>query len=273
MQNESPISLRILLFCLVASVVILSYLTYDYIRHQHSFVVFCNVSKGYAVYIRSKKGLDVVVNTGPDKKIIECLSRYMPFFDRRIEYFILTNSSQSYIGGASYLLNRYRISNFYIADDIFAKNSTLNGVNKEKFNSFNTKRLSMVDSIYIEDSVFYIKKISSSVTEKYLLTFDTNQNKIYLMAELSGRTINNLLRSCYSCHDTKRVILQLPYLALDEKLLSILRSLADKGIVVIKATVTSQPSIRLSDMKERLNSIKFEYLISNQGKDIVISLN
>ena len=46
-------------------------------------IVFCDVGQGDATYIRVKNKVDVLIDAGPDKKILNCLGKHMPFGIKR----------------------------------------------------------------------------------------------------------------------------------------------------------------------------------------------
>lgn len=76
-------------------------------------VYFCDVGQGDGIFIRSPKGLDIVVDGGPDDKILSCLSNHMPFWDRTIELVILTHPHEDHLSGLIPILKRYTVLSFY----------------------------------------------------------------------------------------------------------------------------------------------------------------
>lgn len=71
-------------------------------------VVFCNVGQGDAVLITHKSS-QILVDGGPGKKVLECLERYIPFYDRRIEAVILTHGNADHSRGLEYVRERYTV--------------------------------------------------------------------------------------------------------------------------------------------------------------------
>ena len=71
-------------------------------------VVFCDVGQGDAILI--SRGTDqLLVDGGPDDKVIGCLSEHMPFYDRRIETVVLTHDDSDHSRGMSYVRDRYSV--------------------------------------------------------------------------------------------------------------------------------------------------------------------
>lgn len=87
-------------------------------------LVFCNVGQGDGVYIRFPDGRDALVDGGPNSKIIGCLSRHMPFWDRHINMVLATHPQNDHIGGIPEVLRRYQVdyvvrSNVSTTSDIY----------------------------------------------------------------------------------------------------------------------------------------------------------
>lgn len=74
-------------------------------------LVFCDVGQGDGILIYQKQ-TQIVVDAGPDGKILSCLSRHMPFWDRRIELAIITNADLDHYGGFIDIVQRYDVGAF-----------------------------------------------------------------------------------------------------------------------------------------------------------------
>lgn len=75
-------------------------------------VTFCNVGQGDGIFIRTPKGIDIVIDGGPDNSILSCLAKHMPFWDRTIELMILTHPHEDHFYGLSQISKRYTITSF-----------------------------------------------------------------------------------------------------------------------------------------------------------------
>ena len=56
-----------------------------------------------------------MVDAGPDKKILDCLGRHMPFWDRNIELAIITNPDLDHYGGFIDIVRQYEVGQFAVA--------------------------------------------------------------------------------------------------------------------------------------------------------------
>lgn len=111
-MHDSPIKTRDLILSLLFSSIILVCLFFQSYFDRTTKIVFCDVGQGDAAYIRIKNQFDVLIDAGPDKKILNCLGRHMPFWDRKIEIAILSHPNKDHYGGFSFIINRYQLSKF-----------------------------------------------------------------------------------------------------------------------------------------------------------------
>lgn len=75
-------------------------------------VVFCNVGQGDGIFIRTPKNTDILIDGGPDRKVLDCLTRHMPFWDRRLELVILSHPHQDHFAGLIDVIEDYSIDSF-----------------------------------------------------------------------------------------------------------------------------------------------------------------
>lgn len=72
-------------------------------------VAFLDVGQGDAIFIETPSGNQILIDGGPNKKVLSELSMVMPFYDRSIDAVILTHPHQDHIGGVIEVLKRYDI--------------------------------------------------------------------------------------------------------------------------------------------------------------------
>lgn len=76
-------------------------------------VVFCNVGQGDGIII-SQNNFQMVIDAGPNnRKILGCLERQMPFWDKEIEIVVITHWDTDHSGGLSDLMQNYKIDSLY----------------------------------------------------------------------------------------------------------------------------------------------------------------
>lgn len=76
-------------------------------------IVFCDVGQGDAMYVRFPDGKDALFDGGPaNGKVLSCLGRHMPFYDRTIELVSLSHAQADHFGGLIEVFKRYNVELF-----------------------------------------------------------------------------------------------------------------------------------------------------------------
>jgi competence protein ComEC len=78
-------------------------------------LVACDVGQGDGMLIW-RGSAQVVVDGGPDRKIIDCLSRFVPFWDRSIELMVLTHPEADHVTGLVAVLQRYAVGQLVVGN-------------------------------------------------------------------------------------------------------------------------------------------------------------
>lgn len=80
-------------------------------------IVHCSVGQGDASYVRFPDGRDMLIDGGPSDKVLSCLSKYMPFWDRRIDIVLLTHPQKDHMQGLLTVLDRYDVG-YLVRSDV-----------------------------------------------------------------------------------------------------------------------------------------------------------
>lgn len=75
-------------------------------------ITFCDVGQGDASYIRFPNGQDLLIDGGPDRKVLECLSQAMPFYDHALDVVMLTHPQADHLNGLVDVVGRYTVGYF-----------------------------------------------------------------------------------------------------------------------------------------------------------------
>ncbi len=112
-MDQPVISLKkFFLISFLASLLFFIYFISQYFSDKTQ-LVFCNVGQGDGIYLRVKNRIDVVIDAGPNKlAMINCLGKYMPFWDKQIELAILSHPNKDHYQGFFEIINRYQIKKF-----------------------------------------------------------------------------------------------------------------------------------------------------------------
>jgi len=74
-------------------------------------LVFCDVGQGDAILI-IKGFTQILIDGGPNEKVLGCLANNLPFYDRKIEVVALTHPEADHLTGLISVLDKYRVDYF-----------------------------------------------------------------------------------------------------------------------------------------------------------------
>ena len=73
-------------------------------------VTFFDVGQGDAIFIETPNKVQVLIDGGPDKTVLEKSNKVMSFYDRTIDLLILTHPDADHITGLIEILNYYQVN-------------------------------------------------------------------------------------------------------------------------------------------------------------------
>jgi competence protein ComEC len=83
-------------------------------------VWFFDVGQGDAEFIQLPNGVQVLIDGGPNGAVLDKLGQAMPFYDRDIDWLILSHTDRDHLAGVLLVLQNYRVKNILwsgIGDD------------------------------------------------------------------------------------------------------------------------------------------------------------
>lgn len=80
-------------------------------------VIFLDVGQGDSILIEAPNGNQLLIDGGPDNKVIEQLGKNMKFFDRSINALLTTHADRDHINGLISVLGKYKIKTFLDTDN------------------------------------------------------------------------------------------------------------------------------------------------------------
>lgn len=72
-------------------------------------IYFLDVGQGDSEFIQAPNGNQVLIDGGPDNKVIQELGRIMPFYDHSIDLVVLTHPHADHVNGLIEVLKRYHV--------------------------------------------------------------------------------------------------------------------------------------------------------------------
>lgn len=76
-------------------------------------VSFFDIGQGDSMFIQAPKKMDILIDGGPDRKILEKLSEAMPFYDKKIDIIIVSHPHADHITGLIDVIKRYNVEEIY----------------------------------------------------------------------------------------------------------------------------------------------------------------
>jgi competence protein ComEC len=283
-MNSSLISKRDVIKTIIFTSLIVFLIILFQINDKQTKIVFCDVGQGDAAYIRIKNQIDVLIDAGPDKKVLNCLGRYMPFWDRKIELVIISHPQKDHFGGLLSLIDRYQIEKIFFSQ-IDNQSQTFQRL-KEKIN---IKKIAVYyptagTKVKISDSqlIFYwpteefIKNKIANDANHYSLVFVFIQNhfKILFTGDASPLVFSRLLnQSKDNLADLKKInILKIPHHGSKNGLIKEFLQLADPQIAMISVGKNNPYGHPHQQILEMLKAQKVQIRRTDVEGDIVFKL-
>jgi len=114
--------IKIIIFILSLTVFIYGYREYRLISQPVDKISFLNIGQGDAIFITSKRGSRIIVDCGPDSKIIDQLESKLGFWASRIDMIIITHGDKDHYGGCRDVIERYKVAKVMINGVFDSKN-------------------------------------------------------------------------------------------------------------------------------------------------------
>ncbi len=151
-------------------------------------LVVCDVGQGDGILVVSKSGKKILIDTGPDLSILECLGRELDQFDRSVDYIFITHDQYDHTTGYKYIVKRYENSHAYT--NILYKDSTKESKLSELDNNFILKNNNRISFLHAGD-VFAIDNILVTVLWPYpdYHPRDANDASLVLLLEVGSTKI------------------------------------------------------------------------------------
>ncbi len=90
---------------LITTLVWFAVITYP---DQNLKIIACDVGQGDAILV-VHRSTQIIIDGGPNNKIIDCLSDYVPFYDRKIEAVMISHPQKDHYGGIIDVIERYDV--------------------------------------------------------------------------------------------------------------------------------------------------------------------
>lgn len=164
---------------------------FEFIKYNSNSlrIVICDVGQGDAILITTPNKTQILIDGGPDKSVLACLSSNMPFWDRSIDAVILTHPHADHLYGLIDVVDRYNVSYFYTSNEDY--NSQIYDLLKAKIadKKLSAKVLSKNDVIKENSGVSF--KVISTASNQIIKSdqnnsnYDLNQSSVVLLLDFN----------------------------------------------------------------------------------------
>lgn len=100
---------KILIGLIVVFIITASVGFYFFPAEKELEVNFLDVGQGDAVLIKAPGGQNILIDGGPDKKVLQGLGENLGWFDRKIDLMILTHPHDDHVSGLNEVIKRYDV--------------------------------------------------------------------------------------------------------------------------------------------------------------------
>ena len=134
-------------------------------------VIFCDVGQGDGAIVMQGR-MQLLIDVGPENnKMVGCLGRYLPFWDKTIEAVVISHNDSDHNGGLKQVEKYYNVQKIYSTD--LAKNDIIK-YNQIQFEVLspdqdwgNDNENSVVGKLTYEDkSILFLGDVTSQVEQK-----------------------------------------------------------------------------------------------------------
>jgi len=100
---------------IILALIILSGLLFSLWPDKHNLsVYFLDVGQGDAILICSPEGQNILIDGGPDNKLLAEVGKVLPWWSKEIDYLVITHYHADHMMGFIELLNKYKVKHVLV---------------------------------------------------------------------------------------------------------------------------------------------------------------
>ncbi len=93
----------------ILSLILLPFVFLAFLPSQRLQLIACDVGQGDAILL-TKGFTQILIDGGPNNKVLDCLEENLPFYDRTLELIINTHPDKDHVAGLVEVLKRYQVN-------------------------------------------------------------------------------------------------------------------------------------------------------------------
>lgn len=272
-MNSLPSKKYIIATTLFSIIIILLVSVFSFSNNKTK-MVFCDVGQGDATYIRIKNSFDVLIDSGPGLKVLDCLGRHMPFYDKTIEIAFVSHPQKDHLSGYLYLFDRYKIKTLIIPD-IKEKTAVYSNfekkVNKLKINTLVGYSPTIITALDSKFTILSPGKINCHQANNcsMVVLFTEGENRVLFTGDVSKEILNSLSKQAIN----NITILKIPHHGSKYGLSKYFLKLADPVVGVISVGKNNPYEHPAQETLDLLNASHTIIRRTDKEGEIVYKLN
>lgn len=197
--------IKILVFILMLTVFIYGNREYRVLSQPVNKISFLNIGQGDASLITSKRGDRIIIDCGPDSKVIDQLESKLSFWARRIDMIIITHGDKDHYGGCRDVIQKYKVGKIMINGVFDSQNQSYQGLLdfiKDKgitiLPSIENTYITLGDNIELHllnpQSNLWGQDIKNDNSESIIILLKSANNSILLTGDADYKTETKILQ-------------------------------------------------------------------------------
>ncbi len=253
------------------------YSSYKSLDNKYLKVIFLDVGQGDSIYIEAPNGKQVIIDGGPDAKLLSSLAKVMPFADRSVDMIIATHPDMDHIGGFPLLIDNYKVSNII-------ENGTLSDteifsdleqkISKNKINKIIARRGMHI--ILDEKNNIYLDILSPS---KDMLSPDSNDSSIvaklvfgknsFMLTGDASLYVENLMEWNENDSTLKSDVLKLGHHGAKTSSSILWLEKINPEVAIVSAGKNNKYGHPSKEILERLSNLKIPFISTSEKGNII----
>lgn len=97
---------------------------------QNLHIWFFDVGQGDAILIRTPRNQKILIDGGPDSKILTHLGKILPFYDKKIDLVVSSHNHSDHLKGLIQVIDRYKVEEIWVSGAIHTTDTFLEWLKK-----------------------------------------------------------------------------------------------------------------------------------------------
>lgn len=165
----------------------------QYFTFSHSTtdlkIYFLDVGQGDSILLKYPTGEKILVDTGKDSKVFRALDSILPWYDKNIDYVLLTHSDLDHVGAMIDILDRYSVKKLFINNFFEQEEIGKEIVSKSKQKGTEVQILKKDDQLVFGSSISNTFKIINPKDNCFVIYKNTNDCSLVGLVNYGSTTV------------------------------------------------------------------------------------